>query len=147
MSQREELKCSLTATRLKNPKIPQKRSPIPPPPFLFSLVISIVTGKIRTATASAGSCSALGQEKVETCMAEGGLSSSESPQASASSSVLLANQSLCFSCQCKDLKLEEKYNVCLLIQSKFAASSFLYFFPVQIIFSLTLRKKTPTFQR
>lgn len=93
---------------------------LPQPPLIFcsNSGISTLIGKTRTATTSAGSCSArgLGREKVETFRAERGLSSSESPQASASSSVLLANQSLCFSCQYKDLELEEKYNVCFLIQ-------------------------------
>lgn len=118
---------------------------LPQPPFIFcsNSGISTLIGKTRTATTSAESCSAggLGLEKVETFRAERGLSSSESPQASASSSVLLANQSLCFSCQYKDLELEEKYNVCFLIQSKFTASSFVGCFSVQIKFCRDLRKK------
>lgn len=56
----------------KNLKYPKKCFPSPPLLFCSNLGVSIVIGKIRTAPASAGSCSAqgLGLGKVQTFRAE-----------------------------------------------------------------------------
>lgn len=103
VSQRKELKCISTGSKKKKTHLI----------FCSNLGMSIAVGKIRTVTTSAGSYSAQspGTGKVEISRAEGGVSAAESPQASASSSFLLANQSSCFSCRYKDLELEQKHSL------------------------------------